>query len=962
MKNLKFNTKDFKNNMVPILGMLALVLAFSVMSNIGFTIDKGYDERDLENEMDMQIHQLVINEVMSSNGGAHVDDQGNNFDWIEIYNGTSREVNLKNYGLSDEADTVKWVFPETIIQPNGYLIVYLSGDNREGLYANFSLKSGGGESLALRNPSGKVVDAVETVKISKNSSLSRNSVGEWIISNKVTPGFENSVQGYEAYINTLVTENTGVCISELLPSNQGNFMIDNKLSGFIEIMNTTDTDVNLLNYSISDDLSTPFKWRLPEVILKPNEVLVIYTSGLDKVDTDLHASFKFNSKNGIAILSNDKGQIVDMIEYENLANGKALTKMGDTLYETGVVTPGYLNDGYTTEEFSNKMNPNRQELLINEVMNSNAGYIPQNGGQYYDWIEIKNYSSNTINLSDYFLSSTANDMKQYQLPDVELKPGGIYVVIASGETKYSNSSYQHTNFKIGAAEGIFLSKGDKLVDTMFISDMPVNYSYGRGSNNGYYYISNPTPGGENNAGTKEIAFAPILETPAGVFNNVDSMQVVVKSPGTIYYTTDGSNPNSSSRRFDGSITLKSTTVLKFVSYENNKMGSEVVTASYIINENHQIPVVSVTLKNSDFRMVTNNPWNTSVEVPAYAELYEEDGSFSIACGFQLFGGSTRGDRKKSFSLKFKKVYGESHLDYQVFEQVEAFRYDTLVLRSGSQDYPVSMIRDELASSIVNGVTELDAQDYKPVALYINGEYWGLYFLREKVDEYFVANNHNVSPEGTNIVRIDGDVMVGSSQNYYSIINYVRNNNMANSANYEYIKTKVNIDSLIDFWVGELYTANNDIINQRYYDNPMVNDGKLRAVFYDLDFGFHNYRHNYYTFLTSGYGSGELGFDNSLIRNLLKNSEFRQHFLERMSYNMKNVWTDERINAKIDELEAMIRSEMPRNQSRWGLKMSTWEKELDVLRYFVSQRRAYLLAHTKAYFKLSDQQMKEYFGE
>ena len=952
----KFNMIAFKENFKQIFAIILIVICFFVVSIFTSTIDREHEIQNLENEVDSQIHKLVINEIMSSNGGVLLDEDGNACDWIELYNGNDHEINLKNYGLSDRNNQVKWVFPDMTIQANEYKVIYLTGETKSGPYANFSLKSGGGEAVSLRRANGKVADAVDTIKVPKNSSMARDSKGNWIVTDKPTPGFENSTTGYQAYLESLKTENNGIVISEVLPSNKGNFTMDNMLTGFIEITNNQDVAVNLKNYSISNTLDVPFKWQLPDVTLQPKEVVVIYTSGLDRVSGTLHASFKFNSKNGVAVLSNNKGQIIDILEYENLTNGKALVRMGDTFYESGVATPGF-----TSDTDSNVLHPNKEDLLINEIMNNNTKYIAQNGGQYYDWIELKNNSTQPINLGDYYISSTDNDFKQFKLPNVTLDPGKFYVLIASGNEKLTNSKYVHTNFKIALAEGVYLSKDDRIVDAAYISGTPVNQSYGRGKDGGFYYITTPTPGGENNAGTKEISFAPILGTPAGVFNNVDSVKVSVKAPGTIYYTTNGSNPTSDSTKYTGEIELKKTRVLKFVSYENGKKKSPVVTASYIVNENHDLPVMSVSLSNSNFNKLNNNPWRTSIQVPAYAEFFEDNDSFSIPCGFKLFGGSTRGHAKKSYSLKFKKVYGAAYLDYRVFENVEATRYDSIVLRSGSQDYTESMIRDELATSIVNGVTELDVQEYKASVLYINGRYWGLYFMREKVDEMFIANNHNVSSSGTSIIRIDGEVMVGSRKNYAAIINYVRSHDMSQSKHYNYIQTKVDIDAICDYWIGELYTTNNDIVNQRYYHNPNVNDGKLRAIFYDFDFAFYNYTHNYFNFLTSPYGSGYYGFDNSLIRNLLKNKTFRKRFLERLSYNLTNVWTNDRINARIDELVNLIKSEMPRNQKRWGLSVSSWNKSVKSLKNYVSKRRPYLLRHIKSYFKLSDKEMKEYFG-
>ena len=106
----------------------------------------------------ININQLVINEIMTSNKGAYADINGNIYDWIELYNGSSEDINLSNYTLSDEeSGKSKWIFPNVTIKSKEYLIIYLSGTNNEGLYANFALKKEGGELLTLKKPNGKVV-------------------------------------------------------------------------------------------------------------------------------------------------------------------------------------------------------------------------------------------------------------------------------------------------------------------------------------------------------------------------------------------------------------------------------------------------------------------------------------------------------------------------------------------------------------------------------------------------------------------------------------------------------------------------------------------------------------------------------------------------------------------------------------------------------------------------------------
>lgn len=957
---LQIEKNKFKENakyLVVLFLILLVLIVFSLMFGKKENISKI--EVDLTENGSSKVSKLVINEISNNNDGSFADIEGNIYDWVEIYNGSNKDIDLSNYSLSDEENTIEWIFNDVTIKSKSYIVVYLTGETKEGLYANFKLNKNGGEKLVLMNPSGKVVDAVETVKTNKNTSLARNLDGKWEIVKNVTPGFINTKEGYKEFLDSINLEDTSIVINEVLVKNGGQFIDDyNDYSGYIELKNTTDKKISLKNYSLSDEINEPFKWKLPDIELKPNEIIMIYTSGRDVVEGILHTSFNLDGKKGNIILSKNGG-IVQTVEYSNLPNGYALSLIDGEFKQTGILTGGYENNISGSEEFAKKYQKNKNTLIINEVMNSNFEYLAQNGAEYYDWIEIKNNSDKEINIKDYYLTTTLNDFEMYKLPDVILEPNEYYVIMASGDEKLSNSSYKHSNFKLSDVESLYLINDNKIVDSMFISDIPLGYSFGKKNDYGFIYMEEPSPKEENNSGKYEVAYSPEFSVKSGVYNDVESMKIEIKAPGTIYYTLNGDNPTKYSKIYEEPIVLEETTIVRAISVEEGKFSSDIITASYVINENHTLPVVSVVLDNYDYYRVISRNWGTVTE-NAYAEYFEEgkDG-FSIPCGFKLFGGTTRDLEKKSFSLKFQKRYGESELHYQVFENRDNSIYNTLVLRSGSQDYSESMIRDSLMTSIMED-TEVDVQAMKPVILYINGEYWGIYYLIEKVDEDFVSAHYNVDPDGTNIVRIDGEVMVGSSKSYRDLINYMNNHNMANDEHYEYVKQYLDIDNLITYWIAETFVTNNDIVNCRFFSNPNIDDGKWHFIFYDLDFGMYYYRVNYYDIMTDPLGMGSMRLPSALTRNLFKNEQFRQRFVEILSEMLETTWTEERLLNKIDELYEKLLPEMPRNQKRWGLSMSNWEKNIEDLREFAKNRKSYLLRQTKSFFKLSNEEMKEYF--
>ena len=266
-------------------------------------------------------------------------------------------------------------------------------------------------------------------------------------------------------------------------------------------------------------------------------------------------------------------------------------------------------------------------------------------------------------------------------------------------------------------------------------------------------------------------------------------------------------------------------------------------------------------------------------------------------------------------------------------------------------------------------TSVDVQAYKPVVVYINGKYWGLYFIREKVDENFISNHYNVkaTEKDTDILRIDGEVKSGSSKTYNSMMSFINNNSLGNKNNYAKIKEQIDIENLCDFWIGEIWSNNYDMLNTRYFRNPKVDNGKWKFVFYDLDSGYYvssGRNGNSFSYYTSTAGIGAWNFSTALLRNLMKSSEFKKTFLDRLSYNLKNTWSTKNWNKKIDDVIKEIgKDEIKRNLNRWNVcSYSEWESHVKDLKNFAKSRNKAIISEAKSYFNLSSSEVKKYFGD
>ncbi len=964
------NKKVLKKNKMFLLCAISIII-LSIIITFLFQNDKLLlEEKELDQNGEISTSKILITELMSSNKGAYSDSSGNCFDWIEIYNGKDHEINLKNYALSDNKKSIKWVFPDVNLEAKSYIVVSLAGQNIDGLYANFKLKAAGGEDIILINPASKVIDAVTTVALNKNEVMYRDNNGKWQRGLEPTPGFSNTKEGLEEYHKSIEQLDDKLVITEVMPRNKGNFITKAKdYSGFIEITNLSEEKINIGSYTIGNSLTNPFAYKLPDKVLNPGEAFAIFTSGKNlELDGEYHANFKLNSETGVVVLAKG-GKVVNKVSYENLANGMALSYIDKKYEESGIVSPGYNNNESGIDAFSKKYMQKSKSLIINEVMNYNQSYLPHNGNRYYDWIELYNNSNEDIDLSEYYLTTNTDNITKYNLPKITLKKGEYYILMASGDSNLTTTKYKHTNFKISDVESLYITKGNKIVDSMFIAGVPKNYSIGRGEY-GLYYFATPTPYEKNGTGKREISYSPSASIKPGIYNGVTSLDVKLSAHGTIYYTLDGSKPTTNSKVYNGPISLKKTTVLKTMSLENSKYKSETKTYSYIINENHTMDVFMVSMEPGDFVNLLNNRYVLGVNKVATAELFELNGnSFQVPCEMKMFGGNARAyGVANGFALKFKHKTGEGKLNYQIFENRDYSSFDTILLRSGTtqpRNGPSTtpeIFRDILATSLMDGMTSVLVQAYHPVILYVNGEYRGIYNIRERSDRFFVGNNQNVTAtnDNTNIIKIDWEVRSGTSRGFQQLLNYLNTHNMALKTNYDYVKTLVNVQDFADFWIAETWVANYDIVNTRYYQTKDFDNNRWHTIFFDLDNAIYNVDFNYFTFSTNPNGM-KGAYSTTLLRTLLKNSEFRTLYLERLSYQLKNVWNEERVNNQIDFLYKIYKPEVERHYKRYGFSPSMFDNEIKYLRNYTKNRKKYIISQAKSFFNMTSAEVERYFG-
>lgn len=923
--------------------------------------------------------ELEITEAVSQNKSGLTDADGQCVDWLEITNRSDETLSLEGLGLStSQSDPYRWRFPAGVsLEPGKSLVVLASGKNRlepGELHTSFRLSSQG-ETLFLTDADAALVDQCVLPALEADQAWQKGADGSFSATFAQTPGVPGAMSQdqLQAWKGKLVINE--LCASYSVGRGPG---FDTQ-SDWIELKNLTNTPIDLSGFYLSD------KGQRPEQALKgtlpAGGVLLLWA---DSQEGGLHCGFSLSRTQETVVLYAPWGTPVDQVSYSLLEDNLSWARQADGTYAVcAEPTPGFENTAQGLEAYYQSFD-RPGELVISEVMTGNYSLLPQSYGKYYDWIELKNIGTKTLNLSGYTLSDSRDKPDLYALPALTLAPGDTYVLLASGDPSLSTKSYKHTPFKLSnEGDSLFLFDAQgALLDCVAFGDLPAGCSFGRmDAKPGFFYFAQPTPGAANTGGKRLVTSAPVSLTPVGAHNDTQSLQIALQGEGELYYTLDGSWPTKDSARYTQPISVNETTVLRCFAVAPGKLDSAVTSCTYLLNEGHTLPVVSVCTNPADLwdynsgiyvkgpGAAATHPFRGANyykdwEKAANVTFYDDRGQgFSVDCGLKIFGNTGRALDKKSFQLKFKSRYGTSQLVYDLFDNTQVNVFDSLVLRSGSQDYQSSLIRDAILSQLCSqGMPETEAQAYRYCVLYLNGEYWGIYCFREKLDEDFVAAHYNVTPESANVLGYTGVVQSGSSKTYRDVISYVKSHDLSQDVHYQWVADRVCLESYIDWFIAQAYVGNSDLDNVRFFASDDY-DGKWRWILYDFDLTFYRNANPYsYLISTSAYYSDV----SLLMRHLMKNASFRDLFLTQLGRQLKTTFSQENVLSVIDSLAAQLEPEIPRERERWDMTTSGWKNSVEALRKFVRgksgvSRTQEIINDVSSAMGLTQKQIQKYFG-
>ena len=724
---------------------------------------------------------------------------------------------------------------------------------------------------------------------------------------------------------------------------------------------------------------------------------------------------------------------------------------GSSKWIIELLLPGDNMAFYRVEVTDDIISTANSGVIISEICSANTSLLEDMDGDFSDWIELYNSGDENVSLQGWSLSDSVDERNKWIFPDLSLKPGDLQIIFASGKDRRDSGSEIHTSFKISAnGETLLLSNTHgQVVDAIRIGSLDDDTTLGRAESTGsdwfQFQKASATPGKINAA--KGIVFveAPSFSSEPGFYPLSTELELSTLSENqSIRYSINGDDPFENGLDYDTPITLHSTSVLRAVSVDPNGNQSDEVTGTFFIRSPHSIAVISLAAPahhfdiedgflygfgdhmfsnrgtvNANFPYSASNAWRDR-EIPVSLELYEPDGElgFQQKLGVKIFGGwGSRGYPQKSLSFFARSKYGKGKVRYPLFPEMGLEEFESFVLRNSGNDNqsthqipPRSEInafgrRRSNGSYFVNGNYTLmrdammqhaadhlnvDQQAYRPVIVYLNGDYWGIYNLREKLNEHYVASHHTVDADQIDLIEGYGSANKGTSTHYNRMRSYLEGGSLRSNTRYErVIRDYIDVSSFTDYHLAVIYFQNFDIGNIKQWRHR--NDGTFRWMLYDQDYGFNLWPpevylpamkrdfsdyNNMFEFYTNTSGSGT-GWPNAsgrtlLLRKMLENDSFKIQFINRCADLLNTDFESQRVVDIINEMASVIRGEMPEHLARWSwfsllernhgspfdeedvpFNTQQWEKNIDDLREFAESRPDKLRKDLMDHFNLKN---------
>jgi hypothetical protein len=464
-------------------------------------------------------------------------------------------------------------------------------------------------------------------------------------------------------------------------------------------------------------------------------------------------------------------------------------------------------------------------------------------------------------------------------------------------------------------------------------------------------------------GELTLAFSETESFHTGAF----AVDIIASNPNArIYYTTDGSLPTTESRLFSAPVPLIITSgtrgaVIRAIAVYGEQI-SEPLTQTFFIgrqvanrfdtlifslstNPEHLfchyngifVPGIlreEFVRANPGRNIVPPDPANFNLrgreaERPVYIEVFSPEGEriFTQAAGMRTHGGWSRAAEYKSIRLvprrEYSPDYGQFHFDFFPWEYshngTPILRYDNLILRNGGNDRYHGIFRNELGSLLARNAGFTGVSPFRPVAVFLNGDYYGMAWLQVRFNEQYLQELFDTPTRNIDVVGSGERWHETEDQRIIDDLNYKNtfaNKNLLDDEIFAELESIVDIENLLFYYAFQIYMGAEDWphnnLRRWRYTGPELGttpetDGRWRYLFVDLDWTLGLYGDDYtkptfYRVVTSRNPRSPL------LKNILTRPDMQNRFIEIMHYISENIVTEQTVTDAVEYLLAMAENE------------------------------------------------------
>ena len=705
------------------------------------------------------------------------------------------------------------------------------------------------------------------------------------------------------------------------------------------------------------------------------------------------------------------------------------------------------------------------------------------------FIQLRNVTKKSMRLAGvslYYKSDGTKPYAQFDLPeDAVIPAGGCYLILANSPDGYDTNqsimgiaSYDARwdiyldNREIRlllAPTGWIMNSDDDIlsfqdaISVFYASDAEPRYSVfavtdlsknkvavrtAKTSYSGYHLVNltkadsakldqlcTVCSDGVVNSVTRSRIQEVIFSHPAGIYDRPIDLHLSAPDGYTVYYTTDGSDPKTSSTRktVAGDIHLKDSSELAWgptTKAWNARNGNARPTVStlpggYVIK--------AYATNGTDSTAVFVNTYFIAPMIEAYGvsvislsipltEMIGSKGFYSNYCPtgvitdtrprglarMEVFNASGQrvgnsqvelavsGNGSSGWAMKSLRIYYkgslnadgglDSELNYDMFggrvrnsrgEAVTSF--SRLLIRNSGNDCACSYIRDAYMQRVSQPLL-VDTMASASTLVFVNGEFWGVYNMRERYSPEYVESHYGADKDDVTVIESDysqvhsntnADFVLSSGEEgdekpFNDLYHFMRDNSLADAGNYEYVCSLMDIDSFIDMWVSRLFFVARDwpennikVWRNKNSESPSGLDTKWHFTILDTDMGlsFYDFTTEHENFFWAFDSNSVCG---TLMRSLMRNEGFKQKFILRYYEVVNNVFTPEFLSAEFEELREERDALMALQQARWGnegASVSTWNREVAKIRSFITKRQPIALQQLYSRFGISEKDIE-----